>query len=90
METVVHNIRDLDNTTRTAAEHLVGHVLLENQQLVIHVVNLGLPLDAEQPGQIPSGDVPPWWNIYAGLSDAEIEKLDEAIRQRADFTRVFE
>jgi hypothetical protein len=35
-------------------------------------------------------EVPAWWNIYEGLSDDEIERLDKAVRQRANLTRVFE
>jgi hypothetical protein len=34
--------------------------------------------------------VPEWWNVYEGLSDEEIDRLDEAIRERADLTRHFE
>ncbi len=31
--------------------------------------------------------VPEWWNVYEGLSDEEIDRLDKAIRERADLTR---
>lgn len=34
-----------------------------------------------------AGEVPSWWNIYAGLSDAELDRLDAAIRPRAELTR---
>ncbi|HEV3005362.1 MAG TPA: hypothetical protein VGX78_12930 [Pirellulales bacterium] len=37
-----------------------------------------------------AADVPNWWRIYEGLSDEEVEKLDQAIRQRADLTRHFD
>lgn len=35
-------------------------------------------------------DVPKWWNIYEGLSKEEIDRLDQAIRPRANLTRHFE
>jgi hypothetical protein len=85
METVVHNIRDLNDQKRTAAEQLVGHELRENQQLRIQVsdsIN-----DASTKDLHPSE---PWSNIYDGLNDERIEELDEAIRQRANLTRTFE
>jgi hypothetical protein len=86
METVVHNIRDLNDQKRTAAEQLVGHELRENQQLRIQVsdsIN-----DASTKDPHPSEA--PWSNIYDGLNDEKIEELDEAIRQRANLTRTFE
>lgn len=90
METVVHNVRDLEATDRSAVERLVGHSVQQNQRLVIQVTDIDVSVAPEaQPHQRQSG-VPDWWNIYEGLSDDEIEKLDHAIRQRADLTRVFE
>jgi hypothetical protein len=35
-------------------------------------------------------NVPEWWSVYEGLSDAEIDRLDRAIRERAGLTRQFE
>jgi hypothetical protein len=91
METIVRNIRDLDVTDRAALERVVGHELSETQQVIVNVVNAELP--AENPAEtvhqgIP--DVPDWWRIYDGLSDDEVDRLDEAVRQRANLTRVFE
>jgi hypothetical protein len=34
-------------------------------------------------------NVPEWWNIYEELTDEEIDRLDKAIRERADLTRDF-
>jgi hypothetical protein len=48
-------------------------------------------VENDAPGNAQSnpmaGDVPDWWKIYDGLSEEEIERLDQAIRQRADLTR---
>jgi hypothetical protein len=90
METVVHRIRDLSGSDRSAAEQLVGHALRENEQLVIQVVNLDSTAPATQQPGSPASGVPEWWNIYEGLSDERIEELDQAIRQRANLTRFVE
>src|SRR5687768_1457790 len=47
METISHLVRDLSPPIRSAAEHLVGHDLRENQRLVIQVLD-AIQLDAEQ------------------------------------------
>lgn len=41
------------------------------------------------PPSIDSSRIPDWWNVYEGLSDAEIEEIDAAIRQRCNLTREF-
>lgn len=84
METVVRNIVDLNGTDRSAAERLVGHALRENQQLVIRVVNLVNRQDDEGGA---NDALPEWCNVYAGLSDEEIERLERAISRRLDLTR---
>ena len=89
METVVHNVRDLRANDRSVVEQLVGHALRENQKVVIQVVDLDLA--AERLGTDTNEEkLPEWCNVYAGLTDEEIDKLDQAIRQRANLTRVFE
>ena len=89
METVIRNVRDLEQVDRSALERVVGHQLRETQQIIVNVVNL----DLTAPSQAASGrsdDVPEFWKIYDGLSDAEVDVLDQAIRQRANLTRHFE
>ncbi len=93
METVVRNVRDLDQTDRSLLERVLGHQLREGQQLVIQVISMAA--DQQQTVQPPEtrpthDQSPPWANIYEGLSDAEVDDLDQAIRQRADLTRRFE
>lgn len=80
METVVRNVRDLSQPDRSALERVVGRSLAESQQVVVNVLEL----------PDPKAGVPDWWNIYEGLSDEEIDRLDAAIRERADLTRTFE
>lgn len=83
METVVHNIRDLSDNKRTAAEQLVGHSLRENQQLVIQVVNVDLA--SKQPvSDTGQGALPDWCNVYDGLTDAEIAEIEKSIVRSHD------
>ena len=89
MEKVIRNVAEIDTADRRALEHLIGKHLAEHQQVIINVVNVDL--SSPEPSAVPaSEEVPPWWNIYEGLSDAEVDDLDQAIRQRANLTRVFE
>jgi hypothetical protein len=91
METIIRNVRDLQENERSAAEQLVGHSVRENQRLIIQVTDIDLAVSGRE-GATPQGgsEIPEWWNIYEGLSDDDVEKLDKAIRQRANLTRVFE
>ncbi|MBI1904086.1 MAG: hypothetical protein HYS13_23540 [Planctomycetia bacterium] len=86
METVVHNVRDLNGAERSVAERLVGHALGEDQQLVIQV--LGAEGKQADNGTGAEGaSLPDWCNVYAGLTDQEIDKLERAISRRLDLTR---
>ncbi|HXT60836.1 MAG TPA: hypothetical protein VN699_19515 [Pirellulales bacterium] len=76
METIVRNVRDLDQTDRSALERVVGCQLGESQQIVIQVVSAAVE-PRESPG--PGDQLPAWCDVYEGLSDAQIDDLDEAI-----------
>jgi hypothetical protein len=83
MEIFVHNICDLSDNQRSAAEQLIGHALRDHQQLIIQVV--GGNGSTDQPAAL--GDrLPEWCNIYEGLTDAEISDLEQSI-VRSDSTR---
>ncbi len=82
METVVRNVRDLNQTDRAAVERGVGCQLRDTQQVSVNVVNLDLgPAAPESADQKGADDVPDWWKIYEGISDERVEELDSAIRQ---------
>lgn len=88
MDTITRNVKDIGSADRQALEHVIGQGLLENQQVIISVVNLVAQSTTESTADETS--VPDWWKIYEGLSDAEIEQLDQAVRQRANLTRNYE
>jgi hypothetical protein len=86
MERIIRKVADIDSADRRAIEHLIGDRLAEHQQIIISVVNLDLASPVESDTSASAG-VPEWWNMYEGLSDEEVDRLDQAIRQRADLTR---
>ena len=78
METVVRHIRDLDQTDRSALERVVGHALGESQELVIQVT--GDPKYQPANGEpVKAGRLPDWCNVYEGLTDQQIDELNETI-----------
>ncbi len=88
METVVHNICELDGSQRTAAEQLVGHPLNNDQKLVIQVVAADTRT-SEPPSDelgLDEDQLPGWCNVYEGLTDQEIDALEKAILTRFDLT----
>ena len=89
MENVIRNVADIDAADRQALEHVIGKHLAEHQQVIISVVNLDLTSPGESAQAAPQA-VPAWWNIYEGCTDEEVDRLDQAVRQRANLTRVFE
>ena len=88
METVVRNVKDLDQPDRSALERVVGHQLRETQQVIVNVVNLDLSAGKIESVE-QSAEVPDWWKVYDGLTDDEVDELDASI-QRANLTRRFE
>lgn len=86
METIVHNVGELGETGRSAAETLVGHALDESQQLVIQVVSLGTRENDAESATKPD-ELPDWCNVYAGLSDEQVAALEQAISRRLELQR---
>ena len=77
MESIVCNVRDLDQADRSALERVVGCELRASQRLVIQVMTMPVEETHQEPPG--SGELPDWCNIYQGLSDPEIDELDRAI-----------
>jgi hypothetical protein len=84
METIVRTVGELDQNVRSAFEQVVGHALGDRQRLVIPVISNDPP---PSPPAVPPPDLPEWTNVYQGLTDAEVDDLDAAIRERANLSR---
>lgn len=80
METVVRNIADLDESERSALERLIGHPLGGEEQLRIEVVPKRVG-NGDDPAHAGGASLPEWCNVYRGLSDAEVDGLEQAVRR---------
>jgi D-ribose pyranose/furanose isomerase RbsD len=89
MESVFRNVRDIDTRERQLLEHVLGRQLKENQQVIIQVVTLEREPaeDHDQSAVIPSGQLPAWCNVFAGLTEKQVAEVEEVVLQRADLTR---
>lgn len=82
MESISRAVREFAAPDRQAIEHLLGHPLRDDQQVTISV----------QPGESPGQTfpLPSWLNLYAGLTDDEVNELEQVILQRDASVRCFE
>jgi len=88
METVIRKVDEIEGADRQAIERLVGHQLQPDQQLVIQVI------DKDRLKELESVDVasglPAWCNVYEGLSEQDLLKIEETILSRANLSRPVE
>ena len=87
MDAIIRNVKDIATTDRQALEHVIGQHLAENQQVVIHVVNVDVPPVAHKDATATVRKLPEWCNVYQGLTDEAISSLEETVLTRADLTR---
>jgi hypothetical protein len=78
METVLRHVRTLDQEDRSALERVVGQSLGESQQLVIQVTG-DSPNQPTNGEPVQAGQLPDWCCVYDGLTDREIEELNQSI-----------
>jgi hypothetical protein len=86
MVTITRNVSDISADQLQALEHLVGTPLRSSQQVIVQVVEKQSESKDWSPATSESG-LPNWFNIYEGLNDEEIDRLDAATQQRLDLTR---
>jgi hypothetical protein len=81
MDTVIRNVDEIDARDRQSLEHVLGLSLRENQQLVINIVDLEIPVEAVPTTDIANGKptLPAWCHVYEGLSDDEIAAMEQTI-----------
>ena len=85
MEAITRNVSDIPVNDLQALEHLIGAPLRPSQQVIVQVVEKE-SRGSEIPPQTDDIQLPEWCNVYEGLSDEEIDRLEEGI-QRLDLTR---
>jgi hypothetical protein len=89
MESITRNVSDIPAGDLQALEHLIGAPLRPSQQVIVQVIEKESDRN-KTPSEAPEPKLPEWFNVYEGLSDAEIDELDAAIQQRLDLTRNYE
>jgi hypothetical protein len=88
METIIRQVRDIENDERRVLEHVIGRRLEENQKVIIQVVTAEAQ-PVKEPEQLLTrpGTLPEWCNAYQGLTEEQIADVEEIILQRADLLR---
>jgi hypothetical protein len=78
------DVSALDVPHRRALEEVIGQELAANQQLIISVIDVELPpSDSGRPVQ----SLEDWMHVYDGLSDEQVEAIDQVVKTRANLTR---
>lgn len=75
------DVATLDPPHRRALEEVIGRELTVSQALIISVV------DAQGSPPRPQQSLADWTSIYDGLSDSEIEAIDQVVKIRANLSR---
>ena len=87
METNLNiEVANLDGSHRRALEEVLGRSLASNQRLQISVLDAPSALEAVTQSHQPL-DV--WLSVYDGLSEQEIEQIDQIAKTRANLSRHF-
>ena len=76
---VVRTVRDIDLQDRQALEHVLGRSLHDDEQVVIDVV--GSPSSPTAGEAQSDRALPDWCDVYAGLTDAEVDEIETAIER---------
>jgi putative endonuclease len=87
MKSIIRDVTALDETHRRALEEVLGRELRANQRLVINVLEFEVPGDTSAAGERPAQSLDDWTRVFEGLSDDQIERIDEVAKTRAKLTR---
>ena len=82
METITRDVKDITSPARQVIEDFLGHPLNDNERLVIQVVGQ----EAGKQPQTAAG-LPEWCNVFAGLSEEEIDEIEKIALTRATMAR---
>ncbi len=75
------DVATLDGTHRRAFEEVIGCKLASNQRLIISVI------EADAGEARPAQTLDDWTSVYDGMSDREIDEVDQVVKTRANLTR---
>jgi hypothetical protein len=82
MEMITRDAKDITSPTRQALEDFLGHPLQDHERVVIQVVG-------QEGGKQPQtgAGLPEWCNLFAGLSEEEIDAIEKIALTRAIMAR---
>lgn len=78
------DVAALDAPHRRALEEVIGRELAANQRLLISVIEVEVPPPAVRR---PAQSLEDWTTVYKGLSEKDIEDIDQIAKTRANLTR---
>jgi hypothetical protein len=87
MNSITRNIGDLGAADRQALERVFGAPLGDNQRVTLQVAETEKKSQAPVPAGGATTLLPEWCQVYAGLTDEEINELDQATKRRLDLGR---
>lgn len=96
MESISRNVGDLTTAELQVYETVLGHQLHAGQQIIVQLIDVDASDAKAQPtassqenGAPQNGDakLPDWCDVYCGLSDKEIEEVEESILARSPASR---
>lgn len=87
MESIIRDVTALDDTHRRAFEDVIGRELQASQRLIISVLDVEASSAAGAQGARPSQSLADWTKIYEGLSDDQIDEIDQIATTRATLSR---
>ncbi len=90
MESVIHRVRDMEADKRRWIEAAVGHELQENQQILIHVLNVGVEPDEglRRVALAQAADLARQGRANAAARGATESEVDAAIEEALRQTRL--
>mgnify|MGYP003333198451 CR=1 FL=1 len=91
MDTFTRNVEELNSHDRQSLENVIGRPLHEDQQLVIRIIDRNQTemnnLPETRDPDLSTTSLPGWCNVYAGLSDQEIDAIEQTILKRSQLCR---
>jgi hypothetical protein len=83
MQTVLRNVKDISGDDRQSLEHVVGAPLQDDQQVLIHVLNVGVvpTEDARREGIQRAAIIAERGRQHAATLGVTCQEADEAIEQ---------
>jgi hypothetical protein len=81
------DVTSLDPAHRRALEDIVGHQLQAHQRLIIQITEVKTSGVAEVASPQRTQSVEDWSKVYEGLTEEQVEAIDQTVKTRANLTR---